>query len=343
MYSGDAVMTDLSSDQMAVVMGNKANQWEEVERPVGIQEIPDWLIGVHVDFMYGRGNAPHIYLKTRESVGHWPGMKYRKEGSKLFISESGDGRATALYHSGSISDGFVWRLFHGDDTVTHDWRVAEPKSGETKRQAAEREGNELLAKWHSDFFKTRLWGGKYIDPQKVELRIKELRMTAMQDGFGGRGFLIPMEDGTEMLLRGPWHGMPPNGYADVATVDQSYHGPGGRGYRKGRPWHQQGGSYGCYISEELLLKAVARFQSHIHFLRVKKSYGTFLEPYLPEWEGPKSAVMDVEQQRAINKEPAGQFWYTYWDSRGSYSGIGLRRPPNGFQPGVYGIPKEWRD
>lgn len=325
----------LSDEQMNAVTGSGIAAWEPVSLPIGRQQLPDWLTGVHINWMNGAANAPCITLKTNCNVGNWEGKVWtRRKGTSCYISSHEDGRASVMYHDGAVSPVAVWRVFAGDAPVTYKWTVPERTTGESWVAAASREGFKHLelCRAHGNVLET--YSGVKAKSSDLHVVVKELSATTQQQGFGGDGYMLSMADGTELLLRGPWHGGAPTGYVEVSTVDTSskYHRSGRR--ERFLPWHKAGGTCGgLYIAEELMLRAVAHFCPHIGIARVTHSYGVRLEPYQLQWNMPKAGVYQIEIERARRKEPAGDFWRVYWDGRGLYCGS-LRMPTYGFQEGV---------
>lgn len=161
----------------------------------------------------------------------------------------------------------------------------------------------------------------------------EVMATAQQSGYGGAHFWLKMTDGSDLVLRGPWHGGPPPGYVEVYcnNVEGEYYNSEKPG--KERPWYRRSSSAGLFISEDLFLRIVAAYLPHIRVASVEKSFGRRLEAYRAEWDSLKYDIYTLERVRAINNEPAGQFWRTYWDGTTAYCG-NLRVPTYGFRPEV---------
>lgn len=164
----------------------------------------------------------------------------------------------------------------------------------------------------------------------------EVMATEKQDGFGGSEYWLTMEDGSDLVLRGPWHGCPPDGYIEVHMTDVEYQGyQNPSRYDRNKPWHQRSGGGGfLYISNALFLRIVAHYLPHVRLAMVTHSYGTYLEPYRAEWAAPKEAVYALERLRAYAKEPAGPNWRMYWDQTGGYCGT-FRAPEHGYRAEVH--------
>lgn len=106
-----------------------------------------------------------------------------------------------------------------------------------------------------------------------------LPATTAQEGFGGAHIPIFMEDGSEIILRGPWHVGAPEGYVEV-----SYQ-------MRGERW---GGRAGLYITIDLFTRIMARFQAHLELVEVTYGGCTTIEPMKPEWGEPKRLVYERE-------------------------------------------------
>lgn len=330
----------LCDEQMAAVCGGQqSEEWEPVERPVGPQPLPDWLCGAHIDWMNGCSNAPHILLKVRTDPYRWPDMRFEKVGASAYIARNDDGRARVHYHDGAVSDGAAWRVFAGDKPFTYQWKVPDKQYNEAWQEAAQRAGQKHLDWCMQGKHEAKLFTGEVVDRATLRLEVKTLQITTQQAGYGGDGYLITMLDGTERMLRGPWHGGAPKGLVEVSTVDMSYDfntEPRNRG-RHSKPWHRRSACGGLYITEDLFLRAMARYCPHAGIARVTRSYGVRLEMYREEWCMPKAAIYELERMRDQKREPAGQFWRVYWDGRGIYCGQ-LRIPKHGFRPEVTDLP-----
>lgn len=175
-------------------------------------------------------------------------------------------------------------------------------------------------------------GGGYIE-MVADCKEVEVLATTQQDGYGGAHYWLTMEDGSDLVLRGPWHGGAPPGYVEVSAFDVSdplYQGK----WSRSRPWYRRGGGPGVYITEDLFMRIVSTFCAHARVARVGHSYGARLEPYRAEWGMPKAAIYEVERQRAGAYQPAGPNWRVYWDGTGSYCG-NLRVPSYGYSDDVH--------
>lgn len=322
----------LSDEQMSAAIGAGVSAWAEVERPVGPQPLPSWVRGANVRWDNGAANAPSVILKTTGDVRQWDDKRWAKEDAKTYIARHPDGRAAVLYHDGPVSKAAAWRVFVGDKPFTHTWTVPDRRNGESWETAAQRAGDEHLAKCRriDELYSEEKPAKEY------RIVVKLLEITTLQGGFGGDGYLLAMQDGTERMLRGPWHGGAPQGYVEVSGYDST---SDATGWERSRKWYRRGGYAGLYITEDLFLRIMARYCPHVPIMRVEHSYGSRLEPYRVEWGAPKYDIYELEISRAQRKEPAGEFWRVYWDGREVYCGT-LRIPEYGFRPEVTDLPTE---
>lgn len=326
--------TMLSDEQMNCVSGFGIASWEPVERPTGRQDLPPWVRGAHIDWMHGVSNPPDITLKVAGDVFQWDDKRWTREGKKTYIARHPDGRACVLYHDGALTEMAAWRVYIGDEPFTYKWIVPEHRAStsESWLQAAEREGRAHVAEMLGRPGAVQDLQGKKHPRENLRLVVKSLLCTTQQAGFGGDGYLLEMLDGTEVLLRGPWHGGAPSGYVEVCAWDATEDRPTAR-WMRDRPWHRRGGRAGLYLTEDLFLRITATHCAHAPMARVVHSYGSRVEPYRAEWGMPKAAIYDLEWNRARRSEPAGEFWRVYWDGRERYCGS-LRVPTYGYRPEV---------
>ena len=118
----------------------------------------------------------------------------------------------------------------------------------------------------------------------------EFNATTQQDGYGGRHFWLKMEDGTNLVLRGPWNTAPPDGYEPASIVTPKYDGT----RREGRPWYR--GCTPCFglaFKRELVAAIFARFQAHLPLALVTQYGRARLEPYKDEWGRPKGIHLPI--------------------------------------------------
>jgi hypothetical protein len=107
--------------------------------------------------------------------------------------------------------------------------------------------------------------------------------TPKQGGFGGSTIWVTLIDGREVALRGPWHVGAPEGYAGVSYCDRSV---------------QFGSRAGLFITQDLLVRILARFQAHLELARVDYGYAKGIEVMKPEWDAPKAVMMARERRAA---------------------------------------------
>lgn len=311
----------IPSDEQVIAFTGDASvrAWQQVERPVGRQQLPGWLRGAHVDWRYGYGSPPDVKLKVHGNVYRWDDQRWAKEGKKTYITRHEDGRARVLYHDGAVTPTWCWRVFVGDRPLTFQWQVCAPLPGETSEQVARRAGGENLASVRSlghEF--SSPYGGAPMRSADAHLVVKQFLCTTKQQGFGGDAFELPMVDGSDVMLLGPWHGGTPPGFVEVTTHDASR--PLVGRYDKRRPWHERSAVGGLYVTEDLFMRILATHAAHVQLARTHHSYGWRLEPYDANWGEPKAMIYELELGRAIRNEPAGPHWKVFWDRSRTYCG-----------------------
>lgn len=331
----------IPSTEQNQVLRSDDGPWHAIEMPTGRQQLPDWLRGLHIRWNFGVGNEPSIALKVNGDPHNWPDQRWTTDRQGLYIAEHQDGRALAHYHKGRVSLRAAWRVLDADgEPFTHEWRVMGEDTTLADAQAA---GEAHLAVVRAlkpcptSMSVVKLAGRqspvKYADHSTCYCEARMIDVTEESSGYGGRHIEITMDTGQQLILRGPWHGGPPPGYAEVTTVDEKQRGSPRSRWTRGNRWYQMGGCFGLYVSDDLLIRAIAHYAPHVRLACLPENYGNRIQPYLPQWGGLKRDIYDLERQRAIRKEPAGEFWRAYWDSRGTYCG-NLRVPTFGFQDGV---------
>lgn len=75
--------------------------WEEVELPVGPQDLPPWLRDVRVDWNDGYCNRPSLLLKVDRHVTSWPNKVWVNEG-RCFTATSEDGLLCQVWSTGPL-------------------------------------------------------------------------------------------------------------------------------------------------------------------------------------------------------------------------------------------------
>lgn len=112
-------------------------------------------------------------------------------------------------------------------------------------------------------------------------------VTSRSEGLGGDQIAVDMDDGREAILWGPWCGRTPIGFNGTACIGPNPRpicGPGSRTRRWNNPWHRQVGFGGVFVSDDLLLRLIARFEPTLRVARVDGR----LEPVREDWSGPKA-------------------------------------------------------
>jgi hypothetical protein len=320
---------------MACVVGTQASSFEPVELPTGRIQLPDWVRGAHVNWMLGASNAPTLRLKVLGNIRSWPDQTWVKEGAKCYISRHPDGRAEVLYHDGAISTAEAWRVIDPACPASTDvsirsawnrWHVFEFNPTEPSVKTADQSARNHLA-WLQE---RGLFSGR------ASIEVRDALVTTKQGGFGGDHYPLNMQDGSLLVLRGPWHGGAPAGYVEVNPIDVTAPYYQQRPNHRQRPWHKLGGTC-SYISEDLFLRIVATHAPHAGVAYVSHPYGRRMEPFDHRWEMPKASIYDLEWGRAQRAEPAGPFWGVYWDASERYCGS-LRIPAHGFRSEVWDLP-----
>ena len=255
----------LSTEQMRAAMHGIDNSfcWRNVQRPVGPMPLPSWVKGADVNWHDGFSNSPSVQLKVEGDVREWDGKKFRKEGD-CYRAYHSDGRLEQYAHKGTISTVELGRFRSADGTLRQ-CRRSGPEWAETGQKAM-----------------GQLWSnGCFVDYgyEPGEWVKVMMRATSAQGGFGGAEIPILLEDGSDLVLRGPWHVGAPPGYAEVSYTI------------RGKRW---GGRAGLYITIDLFTRIMARFQAHLDLVEVTYSGCTTVEPIKPEWDVPKRLIYQRE-------------------------------------------------
>ena len=262
----------LSTEQTRAVTHGIDNRltWREIERPVGPQPTPDWCKGAHVRWREGCSNSPDVLLKVHGNVRDWPDKRFACEGSRYYRARHEDGRMEQYAHDGAIRLDKV-RMFQSADGTIRRHRRSGPQwppanGGFGWIENGQRIGHEP---------------GEWIDVERM--------CTTRQEGFGGEHYHLTMEDGSTLVLRGPWHVGAPAGYAEVAFIDVDRYPP-----TNGRPWHATGGTGGLYLRHDTFVAIMARFCPELPLAEVTYGGATTIEPMKPEWGEPKRLVYERE-------------------------------------------------
>lgn len=136
--------------------------------------------------------------------------------------------------------------------------------------------------------------------------------TTKQDGYAGRTFTLERVEGLcdlEMVqpkplnglvtvhLQGPWFGGCPDGWIEMISVDMrpdptdKYSEWSRKWYDlQGVPWYRRSGTFGFYLSETVVVRALRKFQPHLLLARAWHSWSDapHVEPYTVEWGAPKA-------------------------------------------------------
>ena len=261
-------MNYLSDEQMNCigVPGNASPTWSLVELPVGPQPLPDWAKGLHVDFGDHHDGDPRFTLKTDRDLRAWPGKRYRRDGD-LWMSETDDGLADPFYQGGELRIERL-RRYKTKDGALHQYAPTEPR-------------------------RIRLVPGEWIEIDRL--------CTRQEQGFGGAHIDLVMVDGTEVTLRGPWHGPCPSGFVEVAALDTS--SPYYRhAYNRNKPWHSRCVSGVATVRADVFTPIFARYAPHLRLASVNMGRGDRLQPLKPEWNEPKAWVR--ARERMARKQAA---------------------------------------
>lgn len=98
-----------------------------------------------------------------------------------------------------------------------------------------------------------------------------------QEGYGGRHFALKMKDGSVKTLKGPWHGGPPKGTAEVH-------------YKEVNGQFPDLGYFGLAVTFPLLAAIRDKFKPDIRFCSIGEYGGKYIEPVSPKFGLPKKLV-----------------------------------------------------
>lgn len=246
------------------MQSNHLEWWREIDRPAGRRPTPDWCRDVHVNWMDGYGNSPSVMLRTVGDVFNWPGKVYRHAGGR-YISESGDGRSTMYFHDGAIGMHRVM-MFRGADGVIREHR----------RCGADWAGSGNGVITYPNGTRAGYEPGEWVEIERLA--------TTQQDGFAGGHIHIKLEDGRDLILRGPWHVGHLAGYQEVSVAFDAPHFPRGK-----CKWHQRGARAGIAIRDDVFIALLSRYVPHLPLaiVQYRHSRSTFIEPFKSEWGAPK--------------------------------------------------------
>jgi hypothetical protein len=113
-----------------------------------------------------------------------------------------------------------------------------------------------------------------------------VRCTTREEGFGGASYVLMLDDGQEITLRGPWAGGAPAGWNEVSYVDEN---ASWRAFDKDRHWTKWTATAGVFFSHDLVVAALSRFCPQVRLALVNRHSGdrSRIEPLKPEWTEPK--------------------------------------------------------
>lgn len=175
-------------------------------------------------------------LKADINLRDWDNKRFTKTGS-LFLAVSDDGRGEAYYHAGGLSVKKL-RRFRTEDGVLHVFRPSKP--------------GEAFA----------LADGEWIVVDRL--------CTPQQEGFGGAHYDIVLDDGTEVTLRGPWHGQTPAGFVEACYINP-IDNPYLPRRKRTSVWHSHCAIGGLLLTEDLYFRLFARFAPHMRLYRDDKN------------------------------------------------------------------------
>ena len=242
-------------------MDPEKDRYEWVELPVGPQPLPKWCTGVAVGWSEGYGAIPGICLKTNTDAREWPDKRFVFEGDCYYRAYSDDGRLEQHAHSGQLS----WQ----DDRQA--W-VSTPDEGY---------GGSAWEIMMRPYLRVAREGKKKFNRFDRE-------WAEWKDTY----FFQPGRD--KVILRGPWAVGGPAGYIEVAYVDTSEHD-----LYQHRRWHDRTARAGLYITEDLWLRLIARFQPHLRVARCFYGWsapGGILEPVREMWMEPMAWTMAANRR-----------------------------------------------
>lgn len=268
----------------------EGKSFEPIGLAAGPRSLPDWVRGVHINWMDGYGNSPHLHVRCRRDPlafsrvgspvwGPFDCLNHLNEKCRGWIAEQ-DGVAAVHYHSGKVSltpfqERVGW-VGNGFDALLQDTLDGEPRVDRT-------------GCWPDQPGRPSMGGGIY--------ETRQILATTQQEGYGGRHIDITLKSGELLRLRGPWHGGAPEGYSEVYYyIDKPEDQRRGRWWR---PWYNRGGYFGLYVKTDLLLDIFATFVPHVPWCSVttvnRLGETRRLEPMRPEIGLPKDWHVQPEQ------------------------------------------------
>lgn len=277
----------LSDEQRHAIMGSAGvHEWEEIILPEGQQPLPAWIRGLHVNWMDGCRNSPHILILTKGNAHRWRDQRWRRESKDVWVTRHCDGRAKVHYHGGAVSlTPFIER--RGWINRKYDQALQSTLDGEPYF--------DRTGCWPDQAGRPVMGGGIYETIRKLA--------TIQQQGYAGRGFSIIMSAaekdralrGKEVVLRGPWHGGPLPGYVEVSTVETEDVAKSRSAPRRfWRHWTRLTACFGLILRDDTFIRIFAHYQPHLRLARVRYSHGWRIEPMKPDWFAPKTVMQETE-------------------------------------------------
>lgn len=259
----DGLLARCSSEQAKAVMHGSSVMGEKsatrIKRPTWPFYVPDWLLGVHVNYMDGYSNDPYITFKvSRSPMSTVSNLWRKKKGSEAWFKE-GDGLCEVHYHKGAVALR-EFKEFKG-------WAE---KPSATSPGVAIHETYQMLATTSQAGY-----GGRHFD----------LQMAEDSEEFPGE----------RVRLVGPWHGGPMKGYHEVSYIlwdekerTDKWHN------RRRTPWHRRTGFFGATVSTELLVNAFSRFLPHLELYLVEQGPFISIQPADPRTGFPKGFCTPID-------------------------------------------------
>lgn len=233
-----------------------------IDLPVGRQPLPAWCTGLEVGWADGYGNIPGVCLRTNTDAREWKDKRFVFEGECYYRACSDDGRLEQHAHSGQLT----WR----DDREA--W-VSTQDAG----------------------YGGAAWSILMQPYLKVERQGKK-RWNRYDDWSDWKDTYFFQPGRNRVILCGPWHVGAPAGYIEVSYVDTSRPDV----YRN-RRWHDRTARAGLYITEDLWLRLIARFQPTVRVARCIYGWSGpegILEPVREDWDEPKHWMLQKRRGAA---------------------------------------------
>lgn len=215
-----------------------------IERPAGPQPLPAWAKKMDVYWAENYTSSPSFHILTSEHLTSWKGKRWTRDGDR-WSAVHDDGRCDVLFQGGPLQLATVRRFRAAADGAV----LVYPRQHGCRAEA-----------------------GEWVDVERL--------CTRQEDGFAGRHYEITMQDGTDVVLRGPWSGGTLPGYQAV-----TYHPP--EYQRAGQHWRRGLGFFGAAIRRDVLVRLASRFLPHLELAEVDQYGYTTVQPLEPETGEPK--------------------------------------------------------